>query len=58
MPDMSEPNAHLNDLLTTLEYLQEEHFREAAKHNIMGNTYQECAHRLKRAIEADREKPR
>lgn len=53
MPDMSKPGAHLKDVLTTIECLQEEHVREARKHEIMASTYQECAHRLKRAIEQE-----
>lgn len=56
MGDMSLPGAHLKDLLVTLECKQDEHFRESSKHSTMAQTYQECAHRLRRALEAEAEK--
>jgi hypothetical protein len=56
MPDMSKPGAHLRACLEEIEFKQEDHVREARKHEIMASAYGECAHRLKRAIEAEDEK--
>lgn len=56
MPDMNKPGAHLEVLLEHFECAQAEHFREAARHAILADTYRECAHRLKRAIEEEAEK--
>lgn len=56
MPDMSKLGAHLRECLEAMQFKQEEHFRESRKHAIMADTYQECAHRLKRAIEEENAK--
>ena len=56
MPDMSKPGAHLKDCLSELRYKQEDHFREARKHEIMAQTYQEAAMKLERALDKEAER--
>lgn len=54
--DMSKPGAHLKSLLEHFEFQQVDHFRRSKDHALMADIYQECAHRLKRAMEDEAEK--
>lgn len=53
MPDMSKPGAHLRDVLEELDFKKWEHNKEATKHRIMAEVYEECHRRLKRAMDEE-----
>lgn len=53
MPDMSKPGAHLQEVLDDLDFKKWQHYKEATKHQIMAECYEECHGKVKRAIEKE-----
>lgn len=55
MPDMSKSGSHLAELLDDLDFKKWEHRKEATKHQIMADTYEECERKLRRALDKEKE---
>lgn len=53
MTDMSKPGAQFANLLEELDFKKWEHNKEATKHTIMAQTYEECHRKLKRAMDLE-----
>jgi hypothetical protein len=53
MPDMSEPGAHLQDVLNAFEGKKRECWQQARDAKLRGEIYEECASELRYALEKE-----